>query len=43
MGQLADLGVSELVIVESPPAEIDHVEAWIDKLAERWNVAGRHH
>ncbi|WP_280194666.1 hypothetical protein [Nocardia farcinica] len=31
---LADLGVDELVLVESPPET--GVEAWVDQLADQW-------
>ena len=32
------LGVDELVLVESPPAETDAVPGWLDELAGRWAV-----
>ena len=33
---LADLGVDELVIVESPPADPGPAAAWVSALADRW-------
>ena len=36
LGALEDLGVSELVIVDSPPDEADAVEEWTATLAQRW-------
>lgn len=36
---LADLGVDELVIVESPPADPQHVVEWVSALADRWIAA----
>jgi probable F420-dependent oxidoreductase len=35
---LADLGVDELVIVDSPPADPRLVPDWVSKLAERWSA-----
>ena len=35
---LADIGVDELVIVESPPADADLVPTWVSALAERWGT-----
>jgi probable F420-dependent oxidoreductase len=35
---LADLGVSELVVVEAPPADSGAAEGWVDQLARRWSV-----
>ena len=32
------LGVDELVLVESPPANSDAVPGWLDELAGRWAV-----
>jgi len=32
------LGVDELVLVESPPANSDAVPGWLDELADRWAV-----
>jgi probable F420-dependent oxidoreductase len=34
--RLVELGVSELVIVESPPADPADVPAWIAELSDRW-------
>ena len=36
VNQLADLGVDELVIVESPPPDPRAAEAWVSALAHRW-------
>lgn len=36
--RLAALGVDELVLVESPPAEADAVPGWLDELVSRWGV-----
>ena len=33
---LADLGVDEMVVVESPPADPQHVPGWVAALADRW-------
>jgi probable F420-dependent oxidoreductase len=33
---LIDLGVDELVIVDSPPADPQLAHDWVDKLADRW-------
>jgi probable F420-dependent oxidoreductase len=38
---LADLGVDELVIVESPPTDPGLVPEWVSALAERWIAASR--
>ncbi len=35
---LSDLGVTELVVVESPPHDADQVGAWVRTLAGRWGV-----
>lgn len=35
---LADLGVDELVIVESPPADPQLAVDWVSNLAERWSA-----
>ena len=37
--ELAALGVTELVLVESPPEEPDEAERWVGGLAERWGVS----
>lgn len=37
--ELASLGVSELVLVESPPADPAEVVPWVDGLADAWGVA----
>ena len=34
--RLIELGVSELVIVDSPPADPADVPAWIAELSDRW-------
>ena len=34
--RLIELGVSELVIVDSPPADPADVPAWIAELGNRW-------
>jgi probable F420-dependent oxidoreductase len=39
VGVLADLGVDELVLVESPPEDADAVPGWISELADEWNSA----
>ncbi len=36
---LADLGVDELVVVESPPADPRHAAGWVSTLADRWLTA----
>lgn len=36
LGPLAELGVTELVIVDSPPAAVSEVTAWVDRLADTW-------
>ncbi|WP_068272909.1 LLM class F420-dependent oxidoreductase [Aldersonia kunmingensis] len=33
---LAALGVTELVIVDSPPASVSEVSPWVDQLADTW-------
>ncbi|HWD50808.1 MAG TPA: LLM class F420-dependent oxidoreductase [Acidimicrobiales bacterium] len=38
-GALAKLGVSELVVVESPPEESTRAVPWVAELARRWNVS----
>jgi probable F420-dependent oxidoreductase len=38
VGALSDLGVTELVVVEGPPADPGAAEAWVDGLARRWSV-----
>lgn len=44
VARLADLGVHELVIVESPPDDADAASDWVDSLADRWiTAAGRNH
>ena len=35
-------GVSELVVVESPPEDASAVPDWVAALADRWGVIGRH-
>ena len=35
---LAALGVSELVLVDSPPASADDAAGWVEELARRWGV-----
>ena len=42
VGLLADRGVSELVVVESPPEDASAVPDWVAALADRWGVIGRH-
>ena len=34
------VGVDEVVLVESPPAEAGEVDRWVDGLADRWKVSG---
>jgi probable F420-dependent oxidoreductase len=34
------VGVGEVVLVESPPADAGAVDRWIDGLADRWKVSG---
>ena len=36
VGKLAELGVDELVLVESPPDRPDDAAKWVAELAERW-------
>ena len=36
LARYREAGVDELVIVESPPAEPERVDSWIDGLAMRW-------
>jgi len=36
LGELTDIGVDELVIVEPPPADPNDASAWVDELARRW-------
>ncbi|MFL5861268.1 MAG: LLM class F420-dependent oxidoreductase [Solirubrobacteraceae bacterium] len=38
---LSQIGVSELVLVESPPGEPDAVPGWMGALADRWSAAAR--
>jgi probable F420-dependent oxidoreductase len=38
--ELASLGVTELVIVDSPPADPDDSTRWVAALARRWGVVG---
>jgi hypothetical protein len=38
---LADLGVDEMVVVESPPADPRLVPGWVSALADRWVAATR--
>jgi probable F420-dependent oxidoreductase len=38
---LAALGVSELVLVDSPPAAADEASAWVEELARQWGVDAR--
>jgi hypothetical protein len=33
---LDDLGVDELVLVESPPERPEAVPGWVESLADRW-------
>lgn len=39
VGALAELGVDELVLVETPPDSADAVPGWISALADEWNSA----
>ncbi len=41
VGALAEAGVSELVLVEAPPAEPSEVDDWIAGLLSRWGVVLR--
>jgi probable F420-dependent oxidoreductase len=41
VARLADLGVDELVIVESPPADPRLAAEWVSGLADRWMSASR--
>jgi probable F420-dependent oxidoreductase len=41
IGALAELGLSELVLVETPPDQRPQVEAWASALANRWSAALR--
>jgi hypothetical protein len=34
--QLAEAGIDELVLVESPPADPDDAASWVGDLARRW-------
>jgi hypothetical protein len=36
---LADVGVTELVVVASPPGDADEVGDWVRALASQWGVA----
>jgi len=36
---LADAGVTELVVVDSPPADPVQADQWVTALARRWDVA----
>jgi probable F420-dependent oxidoreductase len=38
IGTLDELGVDELVVVESPPENPDDAERWVAELAHRWGV-----
>jgi probable F420-dependent oxidoreductase len=38
---LAALGLSELVLVESPPSAPDDASAWVQELAHRWGLESR--
>ena len=38
---LADLGVDELVIVDTPPPEKALAAGWVSRLADRWLPAAR--
>jgi probable F420-dependent oxidoreductase len=37
LAKLADIGVDELVLVASPPADADAARAWVADLAGQWN------
>lgn len=39
VAELAELGVTELVVVESPPHDAHEVRTWVRTLASRWGVA----
>jgi alkanesulfonate monooxygenase SsuD/methylene tetrahydromethanopterin reductase-like flavin-dependent oxidoreductase (luciferase family) len=36
---LEELGISELVLVEAPPEDVDAAADWVADLARRWNLA----
>ena len=38
VARLADLGVTELVVVEAPPGDPAQAVSWVDGLAGRWGV-----
>ncbi|MGB0097660.1 MAG: LLM class F420-dependent oxidoreductase [Solirubrobacteraceae bacterium] len=38
LGALAELGVSELVLVEAPPEDSRAAASWVAALADRWNA-----
>jgi hypothetical protein len=40
--ELAESGLSELVIVGAPPADPDQATAWVADLTARW-MPGSHH
>lgn len=40
LGTLADVGVDELVLVASPPADPIAAEAWVEGLAREWLING---
>lgn len=40
--ELAETGVSELVVVEAPPADPARASAWVADLAARWMPGGSH-
>jgi hypothetical protein len=39
IGVLAELGVDELVLVESPPERPEAAIGWVSALADRWMTA----
>lgn len=41
VGVLAELGIDELVLVESPPDDPKAAAGWVSALAERWMAAAR--
>jgi alkanesulfonate monooxygenase SsuD/methylene tetrahydromethanopterin reductase-like flavin-dependent oxidoreductase (luciferase family) len=41
LSDLDTLGLSELVVVESPPSAPDDASAWVEELARRWGLETR--
>ncbi len=41
LGELEAAGVTELVLVESPPDDPGDARQWVEALAQRWGVGSR--